>query len=165
MMKRVYVLLGVSGLYGLNRFLLLPSLRILAKSAQPAELLYRGLASYGADVLAGMWILCFLNLLLVWSGRKPIRRTVPAVLFVLGCGMFWEYITPLYLNRAVSDYLDVAAYLVGGGVYLLMEKHMNGEENYETKVAEVSTVHRQRCCNPDPGNQFDCSGKADSAED
>ncbi len=119
-MKRVYVLLGLSGLYGVNRFLLLPWLNTLAKSVQPVELMCRLLGSYGADVLAGAWILCFLNLLLVWSGRKTLKPG-PAVLFVLGCGLFWEYITPLYLDRAVTDPLDVAAYLAGGGIYMIME--------------------------------------------
>ena len=126
-MKRVYVLLGLSGLYGLNRFLLLPWLNRLAETIEISggwhgvEALYKILGSYGADVLAGAWILCFLNLLLVWSGRKMLKP-VPAVLFVLGCGVFWEYITPLYLARSVSDPLDVAAYLAGGIIYMMCER-------------------------------------------
>ena len=126
-MKRVWVLLGLCGLYGLNRFFLLPWLAAAVQNLQgsgaaSAEVLYRFLSSYGADVLAGAWILCFLNLLLVWSGRRPIRRMAWAALFVLGCGVFWEYITPLYLNRVVSDPLDVAAYLAGGCMYMVLER-------------------------------------------
>lgn len=124
-MKRVYVLLGLSGLYGLNRFLLLPWLNGAVQNLQgtgtAVEVLYRFLSGYGADMLAGAWILCFLNLLLVWSGRKTLKP-VPAVLFVLGCGVFWEYITPLYLARSVSDPLDVAAYLAGGIIYMMCER-------------------------------------------
>ena len=126
-MKRIYVLLGLCGLYGLNRFLVIPGLAAAAQNIQPpavaaAEVLYRLVSSYGADVLAGAWILCFLNLVLVWSGRRPVRRMSLALLFVFGCGVFWEYITPLYLNRAVSDPLDVAAYVAGGCVYMLVER-------------------------------------------
>ena len=126
-MKRIYVLLGLCGLYGLNRFLLIPVLNSTVQNLQGSgaavsELLLRFLSGYGADVLAGAWILCFLNLLLVWSGRKPVRCMVAAMLFVFGCGIFWEYITPLYLSRTVSDSVDVAAYLVGGCVYMLIER-------------------------------------------
>ena len=129
-MKRIYVLLGLCGLYGLNRFLLIPVLNSTVQNLQGSgaavsEVLLRFLSGYGADVLAGAWILCFLNLLLAWSGRRPIRRMVWAVLFVLGCGIFWEYITPLYLSRTVSDPVDVAAYLVGGCVYMLIERRVS----------------------------------------
>ena len=121
------MLLGLCGLYGLNRFLLIPVLNSTVQNLQGSgeavsELLLRFLSGYGADVLAGAWILCFLNLLLVWSGRKPVRCMVAAMLFVFGCGIFWEYITPLYLSRTVSDSVDVAAYLVGGCVYMLIER-------------------------------------------
>lgn len=123
-MKRGYVLLGLICLYVINRFLLLPWLGSAVQNPQGTgtvmEVLHRFLSGYGADVLAGAWILCFLNLLLVWSGRQPVRRMVPAVLFVLGCGLFWEYITPLYLARSVSDPLDVAVYLTGGIFYMMM---------------------------------------------
>lgn len=121
-MKRLYVLLSLSGLYALNRFLLIPGLGRIAEQMQAAEALYRLFASYGADILAGAWILCFLNLLLVWSGCETIRRMMPAVLFVLGCGIFWEYITPLYLSRSVADPWDIAAYLLGGCIYMVIEK-------------------------------------------
>ena len=121
-MKRLYVLLSLSGLYALNRFLLIPGLGRIAEQMQAAEALYRLFASYGADILAGAWILCFLNLLLVWSGRETIRRMMPAVLFVLGCGIFWEYITPLYLSRSVADPWDIAAYLLGGCIYMVIER-------------------------------------------
>ena len=90
-MKRVYVLLGLSGLYGLNRVLLLPWLNGAVQNLQgtgmSAEVLYRFLSGYGADVLAGAWILCFLNLLLVWSGRKKLKP-VPGVLFGVGWGVW-----------------------------------------------------------------------------
>ena len=121
-MKRLSVLLSLSGLYALNRFLLIPGLGRIAEQMQAAEALYRLFASYGADILAGAWILCFLNLLLVWSGRETIRRMMPAVLFVLGCGIFWEYITPLYLSRSVADPWDIAAYLLGGCIYMVIER-------------------------------------------
>ena len=124
-MKRLSVLLSLSGLYALNRLLLIPQLERFAERMQDAEALHRFFAGYGADILAGAWILCFLNLLLAWSGRRTTRRMMPAVLFVFGCGIFWEYITPLYLNRAFSDPLDIAAYLLGGCIYMVIEKRFH----------------------------------------
>lgn len=77
-------------LYGLNRFCLVP----LTGS--------RLLAWHGADALAGAWMLCLLALLLELSGRPPALG--PAWGCLLGCGLFWEYVTPLYLPRVrVSD--------------------------------------------------------------
>ena len=98
-MKRLYVLLSLSGLYALNRFLLIPQLERFAERMQDAEALHRFFASYGADILAGAWILCFLNLLLAWSGRRTTRRMMPAVLFVFGCGIFWEYIIRIHKHH------------------------------------------------------------------
>ena len=31
--------------------------------------------------------------------------------------MFWEYVTPLYRKKSVSDWLDVFAYVLGGITY------------------------------------------------
>lgn len=76
-------------------------------------------ACYLADVLAGALILCVMNVLLTWAhgrdGRfRPIRRPLTAGAFLLGCGLFWEYVTPLYRPGSVSDPWDLLAYLAGG---------------------------------------------------
>lgn len=93
---------AVSAAYVLNRFLLIP----LTGS--------RLLAWYGADFLAGALMLCLLNALLAAAGRPPVRRVLPACAFLLACGLFWEFVTPLYLPRSVSDPWDVAACCLGG---------------------------------------------------
>ena len=88
-------------LYGLNRFLLAP----LTGS--------RLLAWHFADFLAGALMLCLLNALLEGTDRRPLRR-VPAVsAFALGCGLFWELLTPLYLPRSVGDPRDVLTVWLG----------------------------------------------------
>jgi hypothetical protein len=96
----------IAALYALNRFLLIP----LTGS--------RLLSWYGADFLAGGLMLCVLNALLTAVGRPPVRRAFPATLFLLGCGAFWEYVTPLYLPRSVSDPRDILAVWLGGMVWL-----------------------------------------------
>jgi len=115
MRRRIFTLAVICGFYAVNRYLLIPA------AAGTVHLLLSG---YGADFLAGAWILCFLNLVLVWSGRRPLSACgiLPVWAFLLACGIFWEYIAPLYLARSVSDPLDILAYWLGGTVYYLMEK-------------------------------------------
>ena len=91
----------IAGLYLLNRFLLVPltSCRLLAW--------------HGADFLAGGLMLCLLNGLLCLTRRRPVERALPASLFLLACGLFWEVVTPLYLLRSVGDLRDVLAVWLG----------------------------------------------------
>ena len=92
----------IAGLYLLNRFLLVPltSCRLLAW--------------HGADFLAGGLMLCLLNGLLCLTRRRPVERALPASLFLLACGLFWDVVTPLYLLRSVGDLRDVLAVWLGG---------------------------------------------------
>ena len=43
-----------------------------------------------------------------------VERALPASLFLLACGLFWEVVTPLYLLRSVGDLRDVLAVWLGG---------------------------------------------------
>ena len=103
-LPRRYAASGVliAGLYLLNRFLLVPLTG------------WRLLAWHGADFLAGGLMLCFLNGLLLLARRRPVERVFPASAFLLGCGLFWEVLTPLYLPRSVGDPRDVLAVWLGG---------------------------------------------------
>ena len=49
--------------------------------------------------------------------RKP-PRPWHCLALALVCGLFWEYITPLYLPRSVSDPWDILAVLLGGAAIL-----------------------------------------------
>ena len=103
MLRRYLLPMGAIGtLYAVNRFLLSP----LTGS--------RLLAWHGADFLAGGAMLCLLNGLLLLSRRRPVERALPASLFLLACGLFWEVVTPLYLPRSVGDPRDVLAVWLGG---------------------------------------------------
>ena len=107
---RRYLISGGSaaGLYLLNRFLLAPLTG------------WRLLAWHGADFLAGGLMLCFLNGLLLLARRRPLDRVLPVSLFLLGCGLFWEAATPLYLPRSVGDPRDVLAVWLGGMALLAL---------------------------------------------
>ena len=103
----------IAGLYLLNRFLLVP----LTGWRLPAW--------HGADFLAGGLMLCLLNILLYLSRRRPVERTLSASLFLLGCGLFWEVLTPLYLPRSVGDPRDVLAVWLGGLALLALRRALD----------------------------------------
>lgn len=114
-LPRRYAASGVliAGLYLLNRFLLIPLTG------------WRLLAWHGADFLAGGLMLCFLNGLLLLARRRPLERFLPASLFLLGCGLFWEIVTPLYLPRSVGDPRDVLAVWLGGLALLALRRALD----------------------------------------
>ena len=99
---------AIMGLYILNRFVLLP---------RADGLLHRLLSGYFADFLAGGMMIVLLFAALHLAHRKPPRRW-HCLALALVCGLFWEYITPLYLPRSVSDPWDILAVLLGGGCIL-----------------------------------------------
>lgn len=102
---------AICALYALNRFLLVP---------HTSGALHRLLAWHFADFLAGALMLCLLNALLAAAKRPPARRFLPVSAFLLGCGLFWEMVTPLYLPRSVGDPRDILAVWLGGtGMWLL----------------------------------------------
>ena len=103
-MRRRYWISGgiIALLYAANRFVLVPWTGS------------RLLAWHGADFLAGGLMVCLLCALLERSGRPPLGRWLSATAFLLACGLFWEYMTPLYLARSVSDPRDLLAVWLGG---------------------------------------------------
>ena len=95
---------AIMGLYALNRFVLLP---------RAHGLLHRLLSGYFADFLAGGMMIVLLFAALHLAHRKP-PSPWHCLALALVCGLFWEYITPLYLPRSVSDPWDILAVLLGG---------------------------------------------------
>lgn len=72
------------------------------------------LRCWANDMMAGAAILCWLNLLLGLAGLGRVRRRRWTILFLLLCGLVWEYAAPLWHPTAVSDPLDLLAYQAGG---------------------------------------------------
>ena len=104
----------IGALYALNRWVLIP---------YSSGVVHRLLAWHGAELLAGALMLCILNATLEVAGRQAVKRFLPVSAFLLGCGCFWEYVTPLYLSRSVSDSWDIAAVWLGGmGMLIWMRR-------------------------------------------
>lgn len=105
---------AVAVLYTLNRFVLV---------SHTAGALHRLLAWHFADFLAGGLMVCVLGVLLAAAKLPAPARPLPVSAFLLACGLFWEYVTPLYLPRSVSDPWDILAVWLGGMGMLLCLRH------------------------------------------
>jgi len=68
---------------------------------------------YFNDLLAGMVFMAYCNLVFLPDDPRGlgIRR---GMVLIAAAGVFWEFITPLYLSRSVSDVHDLLAYGIGG---------------------------------------------------
>jgi len=108
MKKYIFTAAGLMGLYLFNRFALIP---------RTSGLLHRLLSGYFADFLAGGMMIVLLFAALHLAHRKP-TKPLPSLALALFCGLFWEYVTPLYLPRSVRDPWDILAVLLGGGCML-----------------------------------------------
>ena len=77
---------------------------------------------YLNDVLAGLLIVGIVNILSIYGNqRRLLLIRLPRILvFTFLCGVFWEYITPLYLHYSISDPFDVVAYMFGGFCYWIV---------------------------------------------
>ena len=118
-MKRIFLkyvqpAATIGALYALNRWVLIPG---------SSRVVHRLLAWHGADLLAGALMLCVVNAALEAAGRSTVKRFLPVSASLLGCGCFWEYVTPLYRSRSVSDPRDIAAVWLGGmGMIIWMRR-------------------------------------------
>ena len=70
------------------------------------------------DFLAGIAILAYINLVLSFS-KWNARIENPLIILAIGflCGMFWEFVVPIFKKDSVSDWWDVLSYMVGAEVY------------------------------------------------
>lgn len=73
------------------------------------------------DCMAGIVLSAALNdLSAFWF--KNILPVKWNVFITIIASVFWEYVTPIYLETSVKDIKDVVAYIVGCIVYLLIMK-------------------------------------------
>lgn len=86
------------------------------------------LVCYANDVWAGLAILAWVNLLLDLGKLPPLGSWRLSALLLLGCGLVWEVLAPLWNPWSVCDPWDMLAYLVGGGVYRLIASIRNSKQ-------------------------------------
>lgn len=72
-------------------------------------------------------MICIWNAALLAAQRPPVIDLFPAILFLVGCGLFWEVVTPLYLPHSVGDPWDIASVLLGGMGMLFLYRRFEKE--------------------------------------
>lgn len=108
MKKQIWILALCGGLYWLNRLVL----REVTSGG-----LQWFLTCYFNDILVGPVLLALTSLLLLAARCSPLRRWWPMALILLGAGVVWECLAPLWKPGAVFDWWDFAAYQAGGLLY------------------------------------------------
>ena len=76
------------------------------------------------DFLAGIAIISYINIALLFSCNKEVRIDTYrlSIVITICCGLIWEYVLPSIFQHGVSDIYDVVAYISGGIVYVFLKK-------------------------------------------
>lgn len=114
--KNIIILIVTLSIYSFNRFYL--------KSIIEIPVLSVILKNHFNDFLAGVAFLAYLNFILSYykMGKYQVNNFRSAILIAFLCGIFWEFITPLYKDNSTSDWLDILAYMLGSSSYILTTK-------------------------------------------
>ena len=54
-----------------------------------------------------------------------MNRLTTTILYMIGCGICWEYILPSIIQDTTSDFWDVVSYTLGGMSYYFISKGLN----------------------------------------
>ena len=103
-----YSIIVIGVIYGINRFYI------------KERTLHPFVHGYLHDVMAGWFMIAFLQIVLAWSKYRHsyVLHSLKLQLLVVSvAGIYWELFTPLYLPNSVSDPLDIVAYLTGALFY------------------------------------------------
>ena len=120
MKRNVVILLLGGGLYWLNRLWL---------SGITGGGLQWFLRCYFSDILAGLVLPAMVSILLLLIGHSPLRRWWPIAPLLLGAGLIWECLAPLWKCGAVFDWWDFPAYQLGGLLYVLLHNGIFHQKN------------------------------------
>lgn len=105
-------------LFSLNNALLKPFL-LVQSSIAGADATFAYLANcHLNDLLGGIAFMGYVNVL--FDLIKPsmrIRRLGTTLIFMVLCGLFWEFVGPLFVANSVGDPLDIVAYALGALIY------------------------------------------------
>lgn len=88
--------------------------------------------SYFNDVLCGIFFPAYCNFFIEMK-YAPITSFLFIEMGLLVCGLFWEYVTPMYLSSSTSDLADLFAYLLGGFIYWCLFRFLFVKKNRKLK--------------------------------
>lgn len=84
------------------------------------------MSCYFNDTVGGITFIAYCNLVFSFYCRKMIKLWQIELLMFF-CGVFWEYLTPVFRKDTVTDVRDILAYMSGGFIYwVIMKEERNG---------------------------------------
>lgn len=72
------------------------------------------------DFIGGIVFCIYLNMILIFSRKRPVASFPLLIFIMLPVALLWEYFFPLILPYSTSDFLDVIAYLLGTATYYIL---------------------------------------------
>ena len=88
------------------------------------------MSSHFNDILCGILFPAYCNILLE-NRYGLINRLWKVESLLLVCGIFWEFIAPLFISYSVSDIFDIAAYMFGGFIYWIIYRIVISSKNHK----------------------------------
>lgn len=76
---------------------------------------------YFNDIVGSIAFIAYCNILFEYKLYNHLKLNQIIVLLFF-CGLFWEYIAPIFISYSVSDPFDIIAYMLGGCIYWLLMK-------------------------------------------
>ena len=74
---------------------------------------------YFNDTIGGMTFVAYCSIITCFRDRR-LRKLHHIEILMFFCGIFWEYVTPVFREGTVSDPYDILAYMLGGFLYWLI---------------------------------------------
>ena len=106
------------------------------KSRIPFNGLRWFMVCYFNDIIGSITFMAYCNVIFEFHQRYMSKLRY-ILLMMLGCGIVWEVIAPIYRHDTVADPWDIIAYLFGGFLYwLFVRRDKKGAEHiHDTRAA------------------------------
>lgn len=97
------------------------------KTRIPVEAVRWFMSCYFNDTIGGITFMAYCNIVFSFYNRKMTKLWQIGLLMFF-CGVFWEYLTPIFRMNTVSDVWDIVAYMLGGFLYwIIIKEERNGD--------------------------------------
>lgn len=118
MKNNVKLIIITLGMYIINQII---------KSKIPIEDIKWFMTCYFNDMIGGITFCAYCSIVLK-MGHRQLKKLWHIEMLMFCCGIFWEYITPLYRKNTISDIFDIVAYMIGGVIYwYIFQKYLNNK--------------------------------------